>query len=452
MSFSRYPRYRNSGVEWLGEVPQHWRVQRLKYACNVFPSNVDKKSHESETPVLLCNYTDVYYNEVIVAGMDFMEATASSDQITKFTLRAGDTIITKDSETADDIAIAARVPVDLPGVVCGYHLSLVRPLPDTDGSFVKRLFDSSYARSCFAVRANGLTRVGLSQYQLDNVELPFPPYDEQRQIASFLDRETAKIDELISEQKRLIELLNEKRQAVISHTVTKGLNPTAHMKPSGLGWLGDIPTDWKVIPLKRLIKNGTSISYGIVQPGEPLDDGVPFVQTTNMTTGRFDLEHLQKTSSEVAAQYPRSRLTGGEVMLGIRASIGAAHVVSPNLAGANLSRGVARIVPNHQITSPYLVAYFGTDAVSQYWEISKQGSTFNEVSIETVRELPISVPSTEQQLLITSYLDLELGKFNSLIDEAGRTIDLLQERRTALISAAVTGQIDVRAFAERQAA
>ena len=212
-------------MEWLGKVSAHWRVKRLKQACHVFPSNVDKKSHYGETPVNLCNYTDVYYNETITADIEFMAASASTDQIAKFTLRADDTIITKDSETADDIAIGAYVPADLPGVICGYHLSIIRPMTGTNGAFVKRLFDSTYVKSCVAVRANGLTRVGLGQYEIDSLELPFPPIDEQTQIAAFLDRETAKIDELVAEQRRLMELLKEKRQAVISHAVTQGLNP-----------------------------------------------------------------------------------------------------------------------------------------------------------------------------------------------------------------------------------
>ncbi len=211
---------KSSGIEWLGDVPAHWEIKRLKRACHVFPSNVDKKSHDGETPVLLCNYTDVYYNDTIIAGMDFMAATASSDQIAKFTLRAGDTIITKDSETADDIAISAYVPADLPGVVCGYHLSMVRPLSETAGAFVKRLFDSSYAKSCFAVLANGLTRVGLGQYELDNVELPFPPLAEQTRIAEFLDAETARFDTLTAEAQRAIDLLQERRTALISAAVT----------------------------------------------------------------------------------------------------------------------------------------------------------------------------------------------------------------------------------------
>jgi type I restriction enzyme S subunit len=235
MSFPRYPKYKDSGVEWLGKVPEHWDIQRLKRICHVFPSNVDKKTVEGETPVLLCNYTDVYYNDRIVADMDFMPATATDDQIAKFTLRAGDTIITKDSETADDIAVAAHVPNDLPGVVCGYHLSMVRPREGIHGAFVKRLFDSAYAKSCFAVRANGLTRVGLSQYELDNVDMPVPPRPEQAAIATFLDRETAKIDALIAafvggdtikskplsaDHRGLITLLQERRSALVSAAVT----------------------------------------------------------------------------------------------------------------------------------------------------------------------------------------------------------------------------------------
>jgi type I restriction enzyme S subunit len=444
LSFPRYPKYKPSGVEWLGDVPEHWEVKRLKRACHVFPSNVDKKSYEGETPVRLCNYTDVYHNETITADMDFMAATASTDQISKFTLRGGDTIITKDSETADDIAIGAYVPVDLPGVVCGYHLSMVRPMRETDGAFVKRFFDSSYAKSCFAVRANGLTRVGLGQYELDNVEIPFPPSLEQTRIAAFLDRETGKIDTLVAEQRRLMTLLKEKRQAVISHAVTRGLNPQAPLKPSGIEWLGDIPAHWDVIALKRLIEQGTSISYGIAQPGEPLEDGIPFVQTTNMSSGAFSLESLQRTSAEIAAMYPRSTLTGGEVILGIRASIGAAFVVPDHLAGANLSRGVARIVSSKCLQPSFLVAYFATRIASIYWEQSKQGSTFNEVSIETVREFPVLLPPLAEQAAIAAFLDAETAKFDALTAEAERAIGLLQERRTALISAAVTGQIDVR--------
>ncbi|WP_323033085.1 restriction endonuclease subunit S [Paracoccus sp. (in: a-proteobacteria)] len=240
-----YPAYKDSGVEWLGEVPEGWEVLDLKHLCYVFPSNVDKHSHPDETPVQLCNYTDVYYNDRITASLKFMEATATDAEIAKFSLRVGDVIFTKDSETADDIGIAAIVSEELPGIVCGYHLSIARPNDGVDGRFIKAFFNSAAAKGYFAVSANGLTRVGLGQSAINNLQLAVPPLPEQRAIAAFLDRETAKIDGLIEEQRRLIALLAEKRQATISHAVTRGLNPSARLKPSGVDWLGDVPEGWE---------------------------------------------------------------------------------------------------------------------------------------------------------------------------------------------------------------
>ena len=205
-------------------------------------------------------------------------------------------------------------------------------------------------------------------------------------------------------KQRLIALLKEKRQAVISHAVTKGLNPAAAMRPSGIDWLGDVPEQWEVKSLKNLITETSSISYGIVQPGDALEKGVPFVQTTNMTSGDLDPSNLQKTLPQIAAHYPRSKLMGGEVLLGIRASIGAAHVVPKELVGANLSRGVARIECANLIASEYLVLFFKSKSADQYWNLSKQGSTFNEVSIATVRELKISLPPVSEQQEIIDYL------------------------------------------------
>jgi len=334
MSFPRYPKYKDSGVEWLGEVPEHWEVRRLKRICRVFPSNVDKKTVDGEMPVLLCNYTDVYYNDRIVADMGFMPATATDDQIVKFALRAGDTIITKDSETADDIAVAAYVPNDLPGVVCGYHLSMVRPQEGIHGAFVKRLFDSGYAKSCFAVRANGLTRVGLSQYEIDNVDMPLPPPTEQAAIATFLDRETAKIDDLIVEQQRLIELLKEKRQAVISHAVTKGLNPDAPMKDSGVEWLGEVPEHWGVAPLRRmdcLVQTGPFGSQ--LHAHEYVHGGTPIVNPTHMVNGRIVPTEDATVTSDVVARLPHQRLANGDVVFSRRGELGRCALVTDKEEG-----------------------------------------------------------------------------------------------------------------------
>jgi len=449
MSLPRYPEYKPSGVEWLGEVPGHWEVKRLKQASHVFPSNVDKKSHDGETPVSLCNYTDVYYNDTITADMEFMAATASTEQIAKFTLRAGDTIITKDSETADDIAIGAYVPADLPNVVCGYHLAMIRPLADTNGAFVKRLFDSTYVRSCVAVRANGLTRVGLGQYEIDNLELPFPPPEEQQIIAAFLDRETGKIDALITEQRRLVELLAEKRQAVISHAVTKGLNPNARTKDSGIAWLGEVPEHWEVCAIKRmtiLITDGAHIS-------PETDDGVyDFVSTKDISDAGIDFEGCLKTSPSSYEFLVRSgcQPARGDVLFSKDGTIGRTIVVKEGREFVVASSLIIIRPDGAVLDSTFLHYLCQSFLVIQQVEGFVKGAGLPRLSIQNLLKVFGVFPQLEEQQAIATFLNSETAKFDTLTAEANRAIELLQERRSALISAAVTGKIDVRSFTERE--
>ena len=438
MSYLRYQHYKDSGIEWLGEVPKHWEVRRLKSFSHVFPSNVDKKSQDGETPVQLCNYTDVYYNEIISEDMGFMAATASNDQIAKFTLRAGDTIITKDSETSDDIAISAYVPADLPGVVCGYHLSMIRPMPGTDGAFVKRLFDSTYAKSCVAVRANGLTRVGLGQYEIDNLEFPFPPLPEQTQIAAFIDRETAKIDELLKAFNGLISLLKEKRQAVISHAVTKGLDPSVPMKDSGIEWLGQVPAHWEV----KKVKNFAEILRGkfTQRPrNDPAfyDGDFPFIQTGDVTATKKYITEFTQTLNErgiaVSKQFPK-----GTLVMTIAANIGDVAVLD---FPAYFPDSIVGLIPNEK--SELMFLFYLMKAMRQPLEMNATVSTQMNLNIEQIGSLSAACPSVVEQKKIFEYLDLETEKIDQLTSQAEMAIELLNERRTALISAAVTGKIDV---------
>ncbi len=228
MRWPPYPKYKASGVEWLGDVPTHWRVHRLKAAAKYWISNVDKISSEEEEPVRLCNYTDVYYNERLRPDMGVMETTATREEIEHFGLRVGDVLITKDSEEWSDIAVPATVVETSPDFVCGYHLAIVRP--DSSqllGSFLLRAFQSCAINQQFQIAATGVTRYGLPKSAIGEAQVPLPPIDEQHAIAGFLDRETAKIDALIEKKQALIEKLGEKRSALISCTVTRGLPPDA---------------------------------------------------------------------------------------------------------------------------------------------------------------------------------------------------------------------------------
>ena len=184
----KYPRYKDSGVEWLGEIPVGWRVKRLGYLANCLPSNIDKHSKHNEKTVRLCNYTDVYKNDFITDDMDLMIATASDEQIERYALRAGDIIITKDSETANDIAVPAYIKETLTNVVCGYHLAMIRPYSGLCGKYLFRSFQSKIFNAQFETCSNGITRVGLGSNDLTHGLFLSPPSPNKTPSPPFLTR------------------------------------------------------------------------------------------------------------------------------------------------------------------------------------------------------------------------------------------------------------------------
>ena len=211
---------KDSGVEWLGDIPEHWKVRKLKYVADCFPSNIDKHLKEDEKSVRLCNYTDVYKNDFITNNMNLMIATATDDQIKKFTLLKGDVIITKDSETANDIAVPALVNEDLENVVCGYHLSVLRPTINLQGDYLFRALQCKPINIQFEVCSNGVTRVGLGVYDLKKAKIPIPLLEEQKAIVSHTEKETATLNQAIATIEKEIALVQEYRTTLIAEAVT----------------------------------------------------------------------------------------------------------------------------------------------------------------------------------------------------------------------------------------
>ena len=215
------PCLKPSGVEWLGDVPEHWEVKRLEHVAAYQTSSVDKKVEERQIPVRLCNYTDVYYQDRIRASRGgFMEATATRREIARFRLEPGDVVITKDSEDWQDIGVPAFVDETADDFVCGYHLGIIRPRPLLHPSFLFRLMQSRAVNQRLQTSASGVTRYGLPNSAVSDVSLPLPPLDEQRAIAAFLDQETERIDALVAKMRLLIERLQEYRTALITAAVT----------------------------------------------------------------------------------------------------------------------------------------------------------------------------------------------------------------------------------------
>lgn len=214
---------KESHIDWFGAVPKHWKLKRLKELVSIQNSNVDKKSHDEEIAVRLCNYVDVYKNEFITGQLsqDFMWATADESEIKKFGIKKNDLLITKDSETADDIAIPALATETLDGVLCGYHLAQIRTNPKyLLGAYLLRLFQAKSYGHRFAIAAKGITRVGLGQAAIADALTPVPPLLEQQAIVAYLDKRTAQTDRIVDMINSQIEKLKDLRKALIHDVVT----------------------------------------------------------------------------------------------------------------------------------------------------------------------------------------------------------------------------------------
>ena len=214
-----------SGVSWLGDIPEHWEVRRLCSMADISASNVDKHTKEGEIPVRLCNYTDVYAHDRIHDSMGFMQATATAEEIDRFRLAVGDVILTKDSEAPDDIGVPALVTETALDLVCGYHLTLLRPDPARAmGAFLLWALQHKGTAYQFHVEAKGVTRFALTYSGIKQARIPLPPLSEQIAIAGYLEGATANIASAIAQAEREIKLLNEYRTRLIADVVTGKLD------------------------------------------------------------------------------------------------------------------------------------------------------------------------------------------------------------------------------------
>ena len=438
--YAPYPAYEPSGVEWLGEIPAHWKVRRLKSVAVVQLSNVDKKSTEGQAGVRLCNYTDVYYREHVGPDVEFMPATATEEQVRRFSLRAGDVLITKDSEDWTDIAVPAVVTQDLPGVLCGYHLALIRPDSGCDGAFLSRALSAIGPRDQYQLSANGITRYGLTGDSIRASVLAIPPLAEQRGIAAFLDRETEKIDTLIAKKERLIELLQQKRTALISRAVTKGLDPNVPMKDSGVGWLGEIPAYWEV----RRLKSISEIRYGLGQPPKESPDGLPLIRATNVNSGHITDAGMVYVDPLEVPSGRRAFLSAHEIIVVRSGAYTADSSIVPRKyegAVAGYDMVVTARSANPEFLATALLCPYVRDA---QLVVASTRSAQPHLNAEELGEALILLPPLSEQQSIAGFLRSETPKLDAFTAKIREAIERLRELRAALISAAVTGRIDVR--------
>jgi len=443
MSFPRYAKYKHSGVEWLGQVPEHWVVVRGRRLF--YQKREPAFAHDEQLSA-----TQKYG---VVPQKVFMEL---EDQKVALALSGIDNF--KHVEK-DDFVISLRsfqggIERSLHSGCVSPAYTVLRPTQAIHAGFWAYLLKSAGYIESLQTMTDGI-RDGktISYQQFGQIGLPLASVEEQVALATFLDRETAKIDALIAEQQRLIELLQEKRQAVISHAVTKGLNPDAPMKDSGIEWLGEVPEHWDVMSLKRLADIQTGVAKGKDNSGKATIL-VPYLRVANVQDGYLDLSEVTTIDIPVE-ELDRYALRAGDVLMnegGDFDKLGRGCIWAGQLDPCISQNHVFAVRPR-RVSSEWLNAITGSGYAQFYFmSRSKQSTNLASISSTNLMELPVILPPNEEQSGILAFMAGQTSLFASLTATATQAVSLLQERRSALISAAVTGQIDVRGLAGSEAA
>lgn len=437
--YQAYSEYKETHLEWLQKIPTHWEIKRLKYLGEAIigltysPDDVVDNEHEG---TLVLRSSNVQNKALVFDDNVYVNKSIPEHLIT----RKGDILICARNGSRSLIGKNAKIDERAAGMTFGAFMSVFR---SKYNDYLSKVFNSAlfeYQSGTFLTATiNQLTTANLNSF-----EVPLPPELERTTIANFLDHETAKIDILIEKQQQLIKLLREKRQAVISHAVTKGLNAQVPMKDSGVEWLGEVPEHWQIVPLKYLC----TFSGG----GTPTKDNlsywtngtVPWVSPKDMKS--FWIDKTQDYVTEIAMKESSTNFVDeGALLMVVRSGILQRTIpIAINTVPVTMNQDMKALKFNDRIDVQYAAGFILGSVDSLLLDWSKDGATVESIEYEYLANGFFPVPPKQEQQAIISFINKQQSTFQTLEDKALLGIKLLSERRTALISAAVTGKIDVR--------
>ena len=414
--YQPYSNYKDSGVEWLGEVPEHWEIKRLKFLCRITTGGKDT------------------VNAVADGLYPFYVRSQTIERINSYAYD-GEAIL-----TAGDGAGVGKVFHHAYGKF-DFHqrVYMLYEFTNINGKYLFEYVKNNFYKVALEGGAKS-TVDSLRLPLLQNFEITLPPSNEQAAIANFLDIQTAKIDTLIAKQQRMIELLGEKRSAMISHAVTKGLDLHVKMKDSGVEWLGEVPEHWRMTKLKFIGEAIIGLTYS---PNDVTDEknGILVLRSSNVQNKKITFDD----NVYVNAKIPKHLLTQKNDILicsrnGSRSLIGKNAMI--DVDSENLTFGAFMTM----FRTPYsrYVFWVLNSSIFKYQSGTFLTATINQLTTGNLNNFDIPFPSPIEQTAIVDYLDIQTSKIDTLITKARQAIELMKERRTALISAAVTGKIDVR--------
>jgi type I restriction enzyme S subunit len=400
-----------------------WRHIPLRHAARVIVSNVDKKTVDGQVPVRLVNYTDVYYGDTITADDDLMVATASLEQADRFRVRAGDTLITKDSETPEDIAVPAYVGRAEPDMVCGYHLALIRPNDQYHPRFLYWAMASVPVREQASNTANGMTRYGITLGGIQSLSVPLPPLEVQRRIADFLDDQTTRIDRIITARQQQIDLIDLQVKS----------------------WAAVHYSSNARVPIRRLVRE--AVVGIVVKPADWYttdEDGIPALRGTDINEFEVANGGHVRITPEGHAQHPRSVLSTGDVVVVRTGDAGSASVV-PSWAANWNAIDLVIVRPSSEVLPDYLALCINAARWGTHIGAASSGSIQQHFGVEALLNLPVPAMDERRQKNLVD--DFEIIRRESLAGRARlqESTRLLRELKQSMIGAAVAGEFDVSA-------
>ncbi|MCV2438179.1 restriction endonuclease subunit S [Paucibacter sp. DJ2R-2] len=449
MSLPKYQAYRDSGLPWLGEVPAHWDITRLRHCANVQTGIAKGKDNDGKQTVVVPYLRVANVQDGYLALSDVATIEVPPDVLSRYTLQYGDVLMNEGGDV-DKLGRGCIWRDEIPDCIHQNHVFSVRPHA-VSPEWLNLLTGSAYAQFYFMTRAKQSTNLAsISSTNIMELPLVLPPKEEQAAITAFLDRETAKIDALVAEQEKLIALLAEKRQATISHAVTRGLNPDAPMKDSGVAWLSEVPAHWTLTPLGRVTKDRCDGPFGSgIKSEHYRDGGALVVRLQNIRSGFFNKgESVYLDEEYFLAELQGHNVHAGDVLVAGLGDdnnlLGRACVAPARLGPALVKADCFRFRLDAARASPEFVAWQLSAGAAHDAGVLATGTTRSRIPLGAMASRKVALPPVDEQSEIAQFIAQENSRLDALKFEADRAIGLLKERRSALIAAAVTGQIDVR--------
>ncbi len=443
----KYEKYRDSRIEWIGQMPSHWNASKLKWLADIYaggtPStNIEEYWENGSVPWL--NSGTVNQKRITIPS-NYITEQAVANSSTKWVPKGS--LLMALAGQGRTKGIVAILEID---ATCNQSMAAIVPdLNEIDNEFLFFWLDSNYYR--IRGLAGTELRDGLNLEIVGDIQCPIPPIDEQIKIAKYLNHQSTIIDQLIQQKEKLIDLLKEKRQAVINEAVTKGLNPIARMKDSGIEWLGEVPEEWELRNLEIVAKkNRYSITGGPfgsdLKNEEYTEQGVRIIQLQNIGVGEFRDEYKIYTSEDKADYLFSSNIYPGEIVIAKMADPVARACIVPNTANRFImaSDGIRLEVDNEKCNTKYIEYSINSKYFNYQAELNSTGTTRLRIGLTTLKKLKLLLPDLKEQNRIVEYLESYNEYFLETTEKLFIQIEKLKEYRQSIISEAVTGKIDVR--------